>query len=60
VNLFGESMASMWQDAVEAAGNYGTMYEANMESAYPRSGYNLLNNGSGPQVYAIPGTFNSE
>ena len=49
--LFGPGMARMWQNAVKESGNYGTMYQANLESLLRRRGQNLLNDKGGPQLY---------
>jgi general L-amino acid transport system substrate-binding protein len=58
VFLFGDAYSgvpNMWRDSIGAVGNYGTMYESNLEGIVAREGLNLLNDGGG-QVYAYPGT----
>mmetsp|Transcript_27567 Transcript_27567/g.41951 ORF Transcript_27567/g.41951 Transcript_27567/m.41951 type:complete len:1171 (+) Transcript_27567:85-3597(+) len=57
VSLFGEGLERMFRDAILAVGNYGDIYEENVESIIPRARRNLLNPNSkpGPQLYALPG-----
>ena len=55
-NLFGDGLSHMWLNSVKAVGNYGEIYERNLNRIFPRSGYNLLNTDKGPQLYASPGT----
>ena len=43
------------RDAVSAVGNYGEIYDRNLQSLIPRSGGNLLNEAPyGPQQVALP------
>lgn len=44
----------MFINAVATVGNYGEMYQRNLESIVPRAPVNKLNNGSSPLVYPIP------
>lgn len=54
--LFGNGLSGIWQDSVGAVGNYGEMYDRNLRSIVPRSGRNMLNDLSSPQLFASPGT----
>lgn len=57
VNLFGRGLARMFRDAILVVGNYGDIYEKNLEPLIHREGRNLLNpiSNPGPQLYALPG-----
>ena len=50
VDVFGANYERMFQYIVLAFGNYGELYEKNLGSMLPRSGGNLLNDGSTPLV----------
>ncbi|CAB9529228.1 extracellular solute-binding protein [Seminavis robusta] len=54
---FGDQFNRMFRDSVLAVGNYGELYERNLESLVPRGGRNMLNQSphQGPQHYALPG-----
>ena len=55
-NLIGDTLTHMWQDSIKAVGNYGEIFERNLGGVIKREGFNLLNDNSGPQLYASPGT----
>ena len=59
VFLFGSDMKRMFRDAILTVGNYGDMYEKNLQAHIPRAAPNLLNNHSppGPEYYVVPGYF---
>lgn len=59
VSLFSKELERMFKDAVLAVGNFGEIYERNLQAIHPRSGRNQLNpiEASGPQYFAIPGFF---
>ncbi len=44
----------MFYDAVATVGNYGEIYERNLQSLLPRAYVNMLNNGSSPLISSIP------
>jgi hypothetical protein len=53
---YGPRLNRMLRDATLAVGNYGEMYQRNLEPLEPRSGRNLLNtNSQGPQHFPMPG-----
>lgn len=54
INLFGESLSGMWQNAINAVGNYEEVFTRNFAGALPAS-RNRLNDGNSPQLYAMPG-----
>ena len=54
-NLFGPLFRDMLQNAVAAGGAYNELYNRNLEDIVPRAGLNLLNTGSQPQLYPLPG-----
>ncbi|KAG7340723.1 glutamine synthetase II [Nitzschia inconspicua] len=55
VTAFGQTFEGMARDAVEAVGNYGELYERNLESLLPRSAANTINDGGqGGLLYAFP------
>jgi ABC-type amino acid transport substrate-binding protein len=56
-NLFGDSFAQAFRDAVRAVGNYGEVYERNLGKLVPRSGLNEINQGSTGRI--IGGEFGS-
>jgi len=51
---FGEEHTQMFNSAVAAVGNYGQIYERNMEKMLPRGGLNMLNTDNDPQQYPHP------
>lgn len=51
VKLFGENFEWMFQGSILGIGNYGEIYERNLESLPPRANQNLLNDGSSPQIW---------
>ena len=54
-NLFGPTYKQMFRDVIYAVGNYGEIYERNLEEFIPRNGRNLLNtNPVGPQQLPLP------
>lgn len=55
VFLFGTDFTYMFQDVILAVGNYGEIFERNLEAYIPRSSRNLLNGNAGPQLYPLPG-----
>eukprot|EP00526_Cylindrotheca_closterium_P003066 CAMPEP_0113602058 /NCGR_PEP_ID=MMETSP0017_2-20120614/554_1 /TAXON_ID=2856 /ORGANISM="Cylindrotheca closterium" /LENGTH=1493 /DNA_ID=CAMNT_0000510381 /DNA_START=144 /DNA_END=4625 /DNA_ORIENTATION=- /assembly_acc=CAM_ASM_000147 len=55
-NLFGPDFTNMWQNSIRKVGNYAQIYERNIGEAVPRTGMNLLNDLSSPQLFAAPGT----
>jgi general L-amino acid transport system substrate-binding protein len=55
VAFFGPTFKGMARDAVAAVGNYGEIYERNLERLLPRSDTNSINDGSnGGIIYALP------
>lgn len=54
-NLFGSLFRNMLQNAVSAGGAYNELYSRNLEVIVPRAGLNMLNTGSQPQFYPLPG-----
>lgn len=58
-NLFGDSFAQAFRDAVKAVGNYGEVYERNLDlgKLVPRSGLNEINQGSTGRI--VGGEFGS-
>ena len=54
VDLFGPSFDLMFQLVVLQLGNYGDLYRRNLQSLYPRRGFNQLNNGKSPLIKALP------
>jgi hypothetical protein len=53
-NLFGPLLRDMLKDAIRGMGNYGEIYEDNLEAVIARSGLNKLNQG-GALFYPLPG-----
>jgi hypothetical protein len=53
-NLFGSLLQDMLKDAIRGAGNYGEIYQRNVEAFIARSGLNELNQG-GALFYPLPG-----
>lgn len=56
VNLFGSGFSNMFQEVVLNIGNYGTMYDHNIEPHVPRSGLNLPYDvkNPGPLLFPLP------
>ncbi len=54
-HLFGPLFRGVLQNAVSAGGAYNELYSRNLEDIVPRAVLNLLNNGSQPQFYPLPG-----
>merc|ERR1712032_1603882 len=44
----------MFQDAVAASGNYGEIYQKNLEDSFSRDGLNRINMGAGGLIYSFP------
>lgn len=56
VLFYGNDRRRMFRDAVLAVGNFGDIYQRNVEPLFPRSGRNKLNAyPMGPQNYPLPG-----
>mmetsp|Transcript_27691 Transcript_27691/g.45790 ORF Transcript_27691/g.45790 Transcript_27691/m.45790 type:complete len:526 (+) Transcript_27691:94-1671(+) len=56
ISLFGDSYTRMLREAVAAVGNFGEIYNRNVEADVPRGGLNELNAVPyGPQLYPLPG-----
>jgi len=54
VSEFGPQFKDMPRNVIGSVGNYGEIYERNVESIIPRSGRNLLNvNPFGPQMVSL-------
>ena len=53
-SVFGESFGYMFYDAVSLVGDYGQVYERNLEQYVPRSGANRINSGDSPAMFAVP------
>lgn len=53
VELFGMEFRQMLRDVILAIGNYGEIYQRNLESTIPRGGRNLLNSEHTPQFYPV-------
>ena len=49
VELFGNDLKQSIRDLIITTGNYGEMYERDVEAYIPRSGRNFLNDGGSPQ-----------
>jgi ABC-type amino acid transport substrate-binding protein len=50
VEVFGLKYLQMFRDVVVTIGNYGEIYDRNLQSNIPRAGRNLLNANGGPQL----------
>ena len=57
LQLFGSAYKQAFRDVIVAVGNYGEMYERNLEDIMPRSGRNLLSNSSTSQLFPLSLTF---
>eukprot|EP00541_Cyclophora_tenuis_P006213 CAMPEP_0116568584 /NCGR_PEP_ID=MMETSP0397-20121206/15741_1 /TAXON_ID=216820 /ORGANISM="Cyclophora tenuis, Strain ECT3854" /LENGTH=464 /DNA_ID=CAMNT_0004095897 /DNA_START=42 /DNA_END=1434 /DNA_ORIENTATION=+ len=56
LSLLGDNYFLMFRHVIEAVGNYGEIYERNLERFIPRSGANELNSAPyGPQLFVRPG-----
>ncbi|CAB9514356.1 extracellular solute-binding protein [Seminavis robusta] len=57
VLLFGERFKRLFRDVILSVGNYGEIYERNMEAFLPRQSPNTLNKSpnQGPQHFPAPG-----
>ena len=56
INLFGNEYSRMLREAVQAVGNFGEIYQRNVEADVPRGGLMTLNEVPyGPQLYPLPG-----
>jgi len=53
-DAFGENFRNMFRNAVRANGNYGEIYEKNLETYIPRSRLNAINDGSTGLIYSFP------
>ena len=53
-DYFGTATSDMFVNALAAVGNYGEIYEQNLEVISPRSVMNKLNNGSSGLIYSMP------
>ena len=53
VELFGIEYKQMFRDIIHTTGNYGEMYERNVQAYIPRSGRNLLNVEDTPQFFPL-------
>jgi hypothetical protein len=53
-SLFGPLLQDMLKDAIRGVGNYGEIYQRNLEAFIARSGLNELNQG-GALFYPLPG-----
>ncbi|CAB9528110.1 extracellular solute-binding protein [Seminavis robusta] len=54
VDLFGPTYKLMFRLMVLHFGNYGDLYQKHLETLIPRTGHNLLNNGSTPLLNPLP------
>ena len=53
-SLFGEDYRQMFRDVIRTVGNYGEIYERNLELILPRPVPDLINNGNSALIYAFP------
>ena len=54
-NLFGNRLAGMWQNAIQAVGSYDEIMTRNFGNQSSYEGPNSVNSKNGPQHFAIPG-----
>jgi ABC-type amino acid transport substrate-binding protein len=54
VEVFGLKYLQMFRDVIVTIGNYGQIYDRNLQSHIPRAGRNLLNDNDGPQLLPFP------
>ena len=50
VDLFGSLYRQAFRDTIITIGNYGELYDRNLEAYFPRSGRNMLSAGDTPQL----------
>ena len=57
VNLYGSQFRRLFRDAIGSVGNFGEIYERNLEPYIPRKGLNKLLNSSQnyPLILTLPG-----
>jgi hypothetical protein len=57
LGIFGPDFVRALRDPILEFGNYGELYERNVEALIPRHGRNMINSihRPGPQLYPIPG-----
>jgi len=53
-DVFGEQFQNMFQNAVAANGNYGEIYQRNLEGKFTRDGLNRINTGTSGLIYSFP------
>lgn len=53
-HAFGDLNRNMFRDAISVVGDYGHLYDLYLEDFVPRSPTNHINNGSFPEMFAIP------
>jgi general L-amino acid transport system substrate-binding protein len=53
-DAFGDLYRNMFQDAIAVVGDYGHLYDLYLENFVPRSPTNHINNGTSPNMFAIP------
>ena len=59
-DIFGDEFSNMFRDAVALVGNYGEIYERNLEHVLPRPTPDYINDGKSGLMYAYPfGTLES-
>ena len=54
VKLFGEEFEWMFLGPIFSTGNYGQIYDRNIDNLPPRADHDLLNDGSSPQLWSPP------
>ena len=52
--LFGDDYSKMFRNVIRTVGNYGEIYERNLELILPRPMPDLINKGNSPLIYAFP------
>lgn len=57
LELYGSSYKQAFRDLIFTVGNYGEIYDRNLENYVPRSGRNLLNHANNPQFFPLSLTF---
>ena len=57
IRLFGPDFLRALRDPILEFGNYGELYERNVQELIPRGGRNAINSirNPGPQIYPVPG-----
>eukprot|EP00538_Stauroneis_constricta_P000360 CAMPEP_0119553956 /NCGR_PEP_ID=MMETSP1352-20130426/6561_1 /TAXON_ID=265584 /ORGANISM="Stauroneis constricta, Strain CCMP1120" /LENGTH=924 /DNA_ID=CAMNT_0007600449 /DNA_START=70 /DNA_END=2844 /DNA_ORIENTATION=+ len=53
-DIFGPNSDSVFQDAVAAVGNYGEIFERNLQTIAPRAAVNTLNQGDTGLIFPLP------